>query len=409
MADLSGIDVASMASEEGFEVMELYDEEMGYVKNVLAPPREDSSRQLGVEILQNSDQEMFFEDAFRSVHDFSDAADLSDLDDSDASSDDEKKEDAVKKNTHYNSLPPSMGESKNGIEITDVSERERRFVQRSWRDFSSRSLNASLPSVRFSVGDIQVSDDEGGMLESIQEMDAEDCKAYFDTTEIFGTFETEVKYIDRMLSEDSADVSAIDDAQSKDSQLVASKDSRTSGDRYIDNMLSEDSVNTDLASDTESHDDNGSADTMENERLRIQTALTARAASTATTTDVDATPRQDNRDQLTMSPQRNEAWTSGMQPTGSFGSRGNVQSPDGSEGLDPIKTMSMPSASSKEMSACEENSEFDASAYSSDHDHAAQSYSTASTIEQQQHQTTIQMAESTDGDDDDLGFEVMEN
>ncbi|KAL3896405.1 MAG: hypothetical protein SGARI_007180, partial [Bacillariaceae sp.] len=77
---LNGIDVGSMGSEEGFEVMELYDEELGFVRDVLAPPKEDSTRELGVEILQNSDQDMFFQEAFKSIHDFSKLDDMSHFD-----------------------------------------------------------------------------------------------------------------------------------------------------------------------------------------------------------------------------------------------------------------------------------------------------------------------------------------
>jgi hypothetical protein len=63
-----------------------------------------------------------------------------------------------------------LSESRNGIEITEVSEREVWFVQRSWRDLSFRSLDARLPSVSFSsmstVGQQE--------LTSIREMDIEE-------------------------------------------------------------------------------------------------------------------------------------------------------------------------------------------------------------------------------------------
>jgi hypothetical protein len=410
--DLSGIDVASMASEEGFEVMEMYDEELGYVKNVLSPPREDSSRQLGVEILQNSNDEMLFEDAFRSVHDFGEVARLSDLD----SNDESTNEGTVKKNTHRNSLPPSLGESKNGIEITEVSDVERRFLQRSWMGVSSRSLNASLPSVRFSVDDTQGSD-AGEMLASIQEMDVEDCKAYFDTNEIFSasgngvevtdTFESEVKYIERMLSEDSADIPCSHGEESKDSRgREESNDTRTSGDRFIDNLLSEDSVNTDNESDVADYD--GDDDPGKPPLKASANPSTPRGASQTSTVDPDATPRCDNRDLLTMSP-RHEPWT-GMQPSSSFerDDHGHRKSESARHGHNTQSPRSMASPPSKEVSCCEDDGDYSYDA-SNDDENVSFSHSTASTMEQARHETTIEMARSADdSSENDLGFEVTE-
>ncbi|KAG7372677.1 C2 domain containing protein [Nitzschia inconspicua] len=209
-----GLDVASVASQEGFEVMDLYDEELGFVKKVLTPQREESSRELGVEILHNSGQELRFEDAYKSVHDFND---LDGLDGDSNSTDVEDEEDEDVKGMQRNSTSQSsqrsfndMNESKNGIEITEVSEREAMFVQRSWRGRFSGSLNARLPSVRFSTMSIVGSED----LSMIEEMETEDAQR------------TEMTVAD-------------DEKKNSDK---GSADSLDTNDRFIDTLLSNNSI-----------------------------------------------------------------------------------------------------------------------------------------------------------------------
>ncbi|KAL3908077.1 MAG: hypothetical protein SGARI_003230, partial [Bacillariaceae sp.] len=331
--DLNGIDVGSMGSEEGFEVMELYDEELGFVRDVLAPPKEDSTRELGVEILQNSDQDMFFQEAFKSIHDFSKLDDMShfdedsDDDDSAASANDSSngtgsKDDPISvvedprqqfAKTKASRPDSSLNLSKDGIEITEVSEQEARFVRRSWQDRSSMSLNSSLPSVRFSMGDIQFEEedvDDGMLLERIQEMDEDDCKAYF-TEELFGEasssgnngievtdlFQSEFDFIEKTLSKDSADVVSTSAASRAESSL-------DSGARYIENMISEDSI-----------------DANETDLTEPFSNVNTSAVLHVDVDDVDpeATPRQDNRDTTALSPRHDQGWASAISQHFSFG------------------------------------------------------------------------------------------
>ncbi|KAG7343502.1 C2 domain containing protein [Nitzschia inconspicua] len=171
---LDGLDISSVASQEGFEVMDLYDEELGFVKKVLTPQREESTRELGVEILQNSGQELRFEDAYKSVHDFNDLDSLGEISNSTdvEAEEDEDVKGMQKSNTRqsYEQLN-DLNVSKNGNEITEGSDRDAMFVQRSWRRLFSRSLNARLPSVRFSSISIVGHED----LSIIEEMDTDDA------------------------------------------------------------------------------------------------------------------------------------------------------------------------------------------------------------------------------------------
>jgi hypothetical protein len=85
--------------------------------------------------LQTSGKELHFDKAYKSIHDFSDVEILDD--DSSYSTELENEVDGDVNVTIENmSLQrlKELSESRNGIEITEVSEREVWFVQRSWTE-----------------------------------------------------------------------------------------------------------------------------------------------------------------------------------------------------------------------------------------------------------------------------------
>lgn len=158
---LSSSPSISAPSEEGFEPTELYDEEKGYVQNVL---RDDSLPELGVEIFENSSKNIHFEKVFRSVHEFDDY--VEDVQDEDSSveptndDDGENNHDALNNKVNPNceiptgpSLLPNR-EFGDGVEIVEVFDAESEFVQRSW-DMSSSSRS------RIQVLGVQSSREEG--------------------------------------------------------------------------------------------------------------------------------------------------------------------------------------------------------------------------------------------------------
>lgn len=178
-AALGGVD-------EGFEVVEIYDEELGFVKNSLQPPRRESINELGVEILDNSDRSLRFVPAFRSVHDF----EYDDDSDSKSSENDRSPDDALsiriseasptdchssrlESNANENDGQPYDGRKTSsaflserrasgcGIEITESFVDEALFVQQSWRGLSTASMleqaNDSRNNVRKPLdGDINL-------------------------------------------------------------------------------------------------------------------------------------------------------------------------------------------------------------------------------------------------------------
>lgn len=125
--------------DQGFEVTDLYDEERGYVQNVL---REESTTELGVEILQNGNRAFKFESAFRSVHDFDDV----DGDDDDSSTGPDPKPECtiVPSNLSKEDVDLTLTDwpcgGENGVEITEAFDLEAKFVQQSWRGELPRSF-----------------------------------------------------------------------------------------------------------------------------------------------------------------------------------------------------------------------------------------------------------------------------
>ena len=153
--DDDGID-----KEEGFEVTELYDEELGFIRDVLKPPKRESIYNLGVEIFQQSGNNLHFEDAFRSmdtIHTFEDDDDNKTPNGSqgggdDASSvstvledgEDDDEDDLIsvlsalsereerKKQRQQRGSVGSSSSRNQGIEITDTYDDEAQFVMQSW-------------------------------------------------------------------------------------------------------------------------------------------------------------------------------------------------------------------------------------------------------------------------------------
>ena len=144
--------------DEGFEVTDLYDEELGFIRDVLKPPKRESIYNLGVEIFQQSGNNLHFEDAFRSmdtIHTFEDDNGTKTPNDSqgagdDVSSvstvledgDDDDGDDLIsvlsalserEERKKQRQQGGSVGSSSNqGIEITDTYNDEAEFVLQSW-------------------------------------------------------------------------------------------------------------------------------------------------------------------------------------------------------------------------------------------------------------------------------------
>jgi hypothetical protein len=251
------IDVASMASEVGFEVMDLYDEELGYVKNVLTPPRDESTMNLGVEILQNSGKELGFEDAYQSVHDFSDVDCLED-DSNSRRLEKEKHGDAPNGRVRVANLLSQqwneLNESRNGVEITEVSEQEARFVKRSWRGLSFLGLDSRLPSVNFSsISTIKPED-----MSMTQEMDTEEVAIQVTPAPTTGDDKGSAVSLDSKAKGVLTQV-APGDKICDNKSVAASLDSKN---RHIEEMLSELSLQEkegvdDVDLDSEVHGDGG--------------------------------------------------------------------------------------------------------------------------------------------------------
>jgi hypothetical protein len=73
--DIEQHDEPDIEKDEGFEVTELNDEELCFIRDVLKPPKRESIYNLGVEIWEQSGNNLHFEDAFRSmdtIHTFED-------------------------------------------------------------------------------------------------------------------------------------------------------------------------------------------------------------------------------------------------------------------------------------------------------------------------------------------------
>jgi hypothetical protein len=73
--DIEQHDEPDIEKDEGFEVTELNDEELCFIRDVLKPPKRESIYNLGVEIWEQSSNNLHFEDAFRSmdtIHTFED-------------------------------------------------------------------------------------------------------------------------------------------------------------------------------------------------------------------------------------------------------------------------------------------------------------------------------------------------